>query len=65
MLKQNHTREATLAKLRTLRNELAAATNYAKHQRLRALAEQETIADYWHEYTRRSQITQRQGRGAR
>ena len=50
MLKHTHIRETELAKLRTLRNELAAQANYEKHQRLRQQAEAETITDYWHEY---------------
>ena len=65
MLKHTHIRETELAKLRLLRNELAAQANYEKHQRLRKQAEADTIADYWHEYQRRSQVSQRTGRGAR
>jgi len=65
MLKHTHIRETELAKLRLLRNELAAQANYEKHQRLRQQAEAETITDYWHEYQRRAQVSQRTGRGAR
>lgn len=65
MLKHTHIRETELAKLRLLRNEMAAQANYEKHQRLRQQAEAETITDYWHEYQRRAQVSQRTGRGAR
>ena len=65
MLKHTHIRETELAKLRTLRNEMAAQANYEKHERLRKQAEEETIVDYWHEYQRRSQVAKRLGRGAR
>jgi hypothetical protein len=65
MLKHTHIRETELAKLRLLRNELAAKANYEKHQRLRQQAEAETVNDYWHEYQRRNQVAQRRGTAAR
>jgi hypothetical protein len=64
MLKQTHIRETELAKLRTLRNEMAAAANYEKHERLRKQAEEEAFDEYnWKRYTR--YVAQRTGKGAR
>ena len=62
MLKHTHIRETELAKLRLLRNELAAQANYEKHERLRKQAEEETIVDYWHEYHRKASKAQRSTR---
>jgi hypothetical protein len=64
MLKQTHIRETELAKLRTLRNEMAAQANYEKHERLRKQAEEEAFDEYnWKRYTR--YVAQRTGKGAR
>jgi hypothetical protein len=64
MLKQTHIRETELAKLRTLRNEMAAQANYEKHERLRKQAEEEAFDEYnWKRYTR--YVTQRRGTTAR
>lgn len=65
MLKHTHIKETELAKLRILRNELAASTNYEKRKRLREQAQAEVIADYWLDWHTRNQVTQRKGGRAR
>lgn len=66
MLKLTHIRETELAKLRKLRDEIAAQANYAKKEKLRQAREQDEIDAYnWKFYTRRTNVTQRRGTGAR
>ena len=59
MLKQTHVRDTELKHLRKLRDEMAAAINYEKHQRLRQQAEAEAISDYWFNYQRKAQRSTR------
>ena len=66
MLKLTHIREIELAKLRQLRDEIAAQANYAKKEKLRQAREQDEIDAYnWKFYTRRTNVTQRRTTGAR
>jgi hypothetical protein len=66
MLKLTHIRETELRKLRQLRDEIATAINYDKKERLRQARAQEEIEEYnWKFYTRRTNVTQRRGTGAR
>ena len=66
MLKLTHIRETELAKLRQLRDEIATATNYDKKEKLRQARAQEEVEEYnWKFYTRRTNIQQRRGTGAR
>lgn len=66
MLKLTHIREAELAKLRKLRDEIATATNYDKKERLRQARAQEEIEEYnWKFYVCRTNIKQRRTTGAR
>ena len=66
MLKLTHIREIELAKLRQLRDEIAAQANSAKKEKLRQAREQDEIDAYnWKFYTRRTNVTQRRTTGAR
>jgi len=62
MLKQTHIRNTELQRLRILRDEMASAINYEKHQRLREQAEAEAISDYWFNYHRKASKAQRSTR---
>ena len=66
MLKLTHIRETELAKLRQLRDEIAAQANYAKKEKLRQAREQDEIDAYnWKFYTRRTHTQPRRTTGAR
>jgi len=56
-------KEAQLARLRTLRNEIAERSNFERNERLRKQREAESIQDYWQAYAQHT--TKRTGRGAR
>jgi hypothetical protein len=52
-----------LARLRTLRNEIAERSNFERNERLRKQREAEAVIDYWQAYA--AKTTKRMGRGAR
>ena len=52
-----------LARLRTLRNEIAERSNFERNERIRKQREAELVQDYWQAYAQRT--TKRTGRGAR
>jgi hypothetical protein len=52
-----------LARLKTLRDDIAKRTNHDKNERLRKQREAEVISDYWQAYAQHT--TKRAGRGAR
>ena len=56
-------KESQLARLRTLRNEIAERSNFERNERLRKQREAEAITDYWQAYAQHT--TKRTGRGAR
>lgn len=57
MLKLTHIRETELAKLRKLRNEMAAQANFEYKEKQRKLREQDEIDEYnWKFYTRRTNV---------
>ena len=56
-------KEAQLARLRTLRNEIAERSNFERNERLRKQREAEAISDYWGAYA--AKTSKRTGRGAR
>ena len=66
MLKLTHIREAELAKLRKLRDEIATQANFERKEQLRRAREQEEIEEYnWKFYVCRTNVKQRRTTGAR